>query len=359
MRILCLLILSAFFYSHPIQGFEFEERPYLIFSGNANPELSQMIANCLKRELSPISIAQFNDREIKISVEEKVRNSNVFIIQSICTTDGGSVNDHLMELYLLIRTMKRSAVHTVTAVIPYYGYARQDRKTQQRTPISASDVAMLIELAGADHVICVDLHCGQIQGFFHKANVDHLIAAPIFVRYFAKKTDLVSPIVVSPDAGGVERAKKFIEGLSWHGVDAGLAIIIKQRAGAGIIEKMHLVGNVDNCDVIIIDDICDTAGTLIQAAKELKNQGARRVFACITHAVFSDPALQRISDSCLTELVITDTIPGKQGMPSNIIQLSIAPLVAEAIHRTHHGESISHLFTYLGENKFCNDLTPY
>jgi ribose-phosphate pyrophosphokinase len=255
--------------------------------------------------------------------------------------------------------MKRSAVDTVTAVIPYYGYARQDRKTQHRTPISASDVAMLIELAGADHVMCVDLHCGQIQGFFHKANVDHLIAAPIFVRHFAEKTDLVNPIVISPDAGGVERAKKFIEGLSWHGVDAGLAIIVKQRAGAGIVEKMHLVGNVNGCDVIIIDDICDTAGTLVQAAKELKNQGARRVFACITHPVFSEPALQRISDSCLTELVITNTIPAKQEMPSNIVQLSIAPLIAEAIHRTHHGESISHLFTYQGDSKFCNHVTSH
>jgi ribose-phosphate pyrophosphokinase len=331
----------------------------MVFSGRSNPELSKAIAHYLKLELSPVSISQFNDKEIKINVDEVVRNKDVFIIQSICTTDAGSVNDNLMELYLLIRTMKRSAVGTVTAVIPYYGYARQDRKTEHRAPISASDIAMLIELAGADHVICVDLHCGQIQGFFHEINVDNLIASPIFVRYFASKKDLVNPIVVSPDAGGVERAKKFIEGLSWHGVDAGLAIIVKQRAGAGVVEKMNLVGDVSDCDVIIIDDICDTAGTLVQAAKELKNQGARRVFACITHPVFSDPALQRISDSCLTELVVTNTIPTKQGMPSNIVQLSIAPLIAEAIDRTYHGESISHLFTFKGDSKFCNDIKTY
>ena len=329
------------------------ESPFMLFSGNANPELSQAIADCLHMELSPVTVSKFNDQEIKINAEEKVRNQDVFIIQSICSTDTASVNDHLMELYLLIRTMKRSAVGSVTAVIPYYGYARQDRKTEHRSPISASDIAMLIEVAGADHVLCVDLHCGQIQGFFHQTNVDNLIASPIFVRYFASKTDLVNPVVVSPDAGGVERAKKFIEGLSWHGIDAGLAIIVKQRAGAGVVDKMNLVGDVTGCDAIIVDDICDTAGTLVKAVEELKMDGARRIFACITHPVLSGPALQRIADSSLTELVVTDTIPGKKGMPSNIVQLSIAPLIAEAIYRIHNGESISHLFTYGKETQFC------
>jgi ribose-phosphate pyrophosphokinase len=307
-------------------------------------------------KLSPVTISRFNDGEIKIKVEENVRNSDIFLIQSMCTTDQGSINDNLMELYLLIRTMRRANVGTVTAVIPYYGYSRQDRKTESRVPISASDIAMLFELAGVDSIICVDLHCGQIQGFFHEATVDNLYAAPIFVRYFREKKDLISPVVVSPDAGGVERAKKFIEGLAWHGINAGLAVIVKQRAGAGIVEKMNLVGDVAGCDVVIIDDICDTAGTLVQAALELKNAGANRVFACITHPVFSGSALQRISDSCLTEVIVTDTIPARTELPKNIVQLSIAPLIAEAIDRTYNGQSISHLFTYNGDRQFCKEI---
>lgn len=330
------------------------DNPFLLFSGNTNPQLADAVANCLQMEMSPVSIGRYNDGEIRIKVEENVRNSDVFIMQSICTTDTASINDNLMELYLLIRTMRRSSARTITAVIPYYGYARQDRKTEGRVPISASDIAMLIELAGADHVICVDLHCGQIQGFFHGATVDNLYAAPIFVRYIAQKTDLVNPVVISPDAGGVERAKKFIEGLSSHGIDAGLAIIVKQRAEAGVVEKMNLVGDVYDSDVIIVDDICDTAGTLVKAARELKIEGARRVFACITHPVFSGPALERIAGSCLTELIVTNTIPEKSGLPSNIVQLSIAPLIAEAIYRTHNGESISHLFNLIEDSGFCN-----
>ncbi len=333
--------------------------PFLLFSGNTNPKLAEAVANCLKLDMSPVSISRFNDGEIRIKVEENVRNSDVFIIQSICTTDGSSINDSLMELYLLIRTMRRSSAKTVTAVIPYYGYARQDRKTEGRVPISASDIAMLIELAGADHVICLDLHCGQIQGFFHHTTVDNLYAAPIFVRYVAQKTDLVNPVVISPDAGGVERAKKFIEGLAAHGVDAGLAIIVKQRAEAGVVEKMNLVGDVYDSDVIIVDDICDTAGTLVKAARELKIQGARRVFACITHPVFSGLALERIADSCLSELIVTNSIPEKSGMPSNIVPLSIAPLLAEAIYRKHNGESISHLFNLIEDSEFCNGFKTY
>ncbi|MGC1877786.1 MAG: ribose-phosphate diphosphokinase [Rhabdochlamydiaceae bacterium] len=352
MRLFFYFILTAGHFSL----FSSENRPYKLFSGNTNLQLAQSIAKCLGMELSPIIISRFNDGEIKIKVEENVRNSHTFLIQTICTTDQGSVNDNLIELYLLARTMKRSHVGMLTAVIPYYGYSRQDRKTESRVPISASDIAMLFELAGVDNIICVDLHCGQIQGFFHEATVDNLYAAPIFVRYFSKKTDLVNPVVISPDAGGVERAKLFIEGLTWHGVDAGFAIIVKQRASAGIVEKMNLVGDVNGCDVIIIDDICDTAGTLVQAAEELINAGARRVFACITHSVFSGEALQRIANSRLTELVITDTIPLREELPDNVVQLSIAPLIAEAIDRTYNGESISHLFTYIGDSQFCNDM---
>jgi ribose-phosphate pyrophosphokinase len=251
--------------------------------------------------------------------------------------------------------MRRAHVSAITAVIPYYGYARQDRKTESRVPISASDIAMLFELAGVNNIICVDLHCGQIQGFFHEATVDNLYAAPIFVRYFSEKPDLTNPVVVSPDAGGVERAKKFIEGLAWHGINAGLALIVKQRAEAGVIEKMNLVGDVTGCDVIIIDDICDTAGTLVQAALELKIAGAHRVYACITHPVFTGSALQKIANSCLTELVVTNTIPARFPLPDNVVQLSVAPLIAAAIERTHNGESISNLFTYNGVIQFCKE----
>jgi len=347
MRLFYLIFLFA------LPLFATEGRHYKLFSGNTNPVLAEAVANCLGMQLSPVLISRFNDGEIKIKVEENVRNSDIFLIQSMCTTDQGSVNDNLIELYLLIRTMRRAHVAAITAVIPYYGYARQDRKTESRVPISASDIAMLFELAGVDNIICVDLHCGQIQGFFHEATVDNLYAAPIFVRYFSEKPDLINPIVVSPDAGGVERAKKFIEGLAWHGINAGLALIVKQRADAGVVEKMNLVGDVAGCDVIIIDDICDTAGTLVQAALELKISGANRVYACITHPVFTGPALHRIANSCLTELVVTDTIPAKTEFPENVVQLSIAPLIAAAIERTHNGESISNLFTYNGELQFC------
>jgi ribose-phosphate pyrophosphokinase len=332
-----------------------DEHSYLLFSGTANLPLAEKVAQCLQMKLSPVSITSFNDGEIGIKIEQNVRNAEVYLIQSVCLSGKNTVNDNLIELYLMIRTLRRSSAGKITVVIPYYGYARQDRKTQSRVPISASDVAMLLELAGANHILCVDLHCGQIQGFFHEAIVDNLYAAPIFVRYFAEKNDLTRTVVVSPDAGGVDRAKKFIEGLSWYGIDAGLAVIVKQRAGAGVIEKMNLVGEVDGCDVIIVDDICDTAGTLVNAARELKNQGAHRVFACITHPVFSGPALERIEASCLNELVVMNTIPARTSFPKNIIQLSIAPLIAEAIDRIHHGESISHLFTYGGNLVFCSD----
>lgn len=243
----------------------------------------------------------------------------------------------------MIRTMKRSSAKSVTAIIPYYGYARQDRKMTARVPISASDVAMLLELAGADHIIAIDLHCGQIQGFFHKAPVDNLFASTIFVPYVAS-LGLNDLTIISPDAGGVERAKIFIEGLKQHGIPSKMAVLVKQRAGAGVIESINLVGDVEGSDVVIIDDICDTAGTLVLAAKELKDRGARRVFACITHPVLSGPACERIANSCLEELIVTDTIPFRAQLPSNIKQVSVSKLLASAILRTSNGESLSGLF---------------
>ncbi len=340
--IFLLLILNCA--SPKLQAYSLSE--YKIFAGNASKELAEAVASHLGTSLSQVTIDRFNDGEIKIKIEENIRNTPVFIIQSTCPSCSGSVNDNLMELFLLIRAIKRASAGPINVIIPYFGYARQDRKTESRVPISASDIAMLLETAGADHVISIDLHCGQIQGFFHKAPVDNLYASPIFVRYFSEKTDLVDPVVVSPDAGGVERAKKFIEGLHALHIDANLAMIIKQRSGAGIIDKMNLVGSVYGCDAIIVDDICDTAGTLVQAAKELKLHGARRVFACITHPVFSGPALERIAKSELTEVIVTDSITIPYSKPTNIVQLSVAALLAQAIEGTHNGSSISHLFNF-------------
>jgi ribose-phosphate pyrophosphokinase len=316
-----------------------------LFSGSANRELAESVASYLGIDLGKAQVARFNDGEVRIQVQENVRNCDVFILQSTCVSEDATVNDNLMELYLMIRAMKRSSAKSVTAIIPYFGYARQDRKMIGRVPISASDVAMLLEVAGADHVMAVDLHCGQIQGFFHKTPVDNLFASTIFVPYVAG-LGLYDPVIVSPDAGGVERVKLFIEGLQSLGVPAKMAIIVKQRAEAGMIESMNLVGDVTGSDVVIVDDICDTAGTLVQAAKELKNRGARRVFACITHPLLSGPACMRIDGSCLDELVVTDTIPLRNEVPMNVKQISIAPLLSKAILRLTNGESISDLFHY-------------
>lgn len=316
-----------------------------LFSGSANRELTQAVADCLETEVSQATVSRFNDGEIRIQILDNVRNCDIFILQSTSVSSTSTVNDNLMELYLMIRAMKRSSAKSVTAVIPYFGYARQDRKMKARVPISASDVAMLLEVAGADHVMSIDLHCGQIQGFFHETPVDNLFASTIFVPYVAK-LGLYDPVIVSPDAGGVERAKSFIEGLQSLGVSSKMAVIVKQRAEAGVVESMSLVGKVQGSDVVIVDDICDTAGTLVQAAKELKEQGARRIFACITHPLLSGPACERIGNSCLEELVVTDTIPLRGEMPHNIKQLSVAPLLAHAIQRITNGESLSDLFKY-------------
>jgi len=248
--------------------------------------------------------------------------------------------------------MRRASADKITAVIPYYGYARQDRKMTARVPISAADVARLLEAMGVDRVVAVDLHCGQIQGFFGpRVPVDNLDAAVVGVKYFVSKA-LVNPVVVSPDAGGVYRAKQFREGLnlSKPGSDTGLAMIIKQRPKAGQIERMDLVGSVDGADVIIVDDMIDTAGTLATAAANLKNNGARRVFAFAPHGLFSGPASDRIARSELEEVVVTNTIPLKAGARANdkIVQLSVAPLLAEAIKRVHFRQSVSELFNRSG-----------
>ncbi len=316
-----------------------------LFSGSANRELADAVAECLGTSASRATVSRFNDGEIRIQIHDNVRNCDVFLLQSTSVSSDSSVNDNLMELYLMIRAMKRASAKSVTAIVPYFGYARQDRKMTGRVPISASDVAMLLEVAGADHVVSVDLHCGQIQGFFHGTPVDNLFASTIFVPYVAR-LGLYDPVIISPDAGGVERAKTFIEGLQSLGVSSKMAVIVKQRAEAGVVESMNLVGKVDGSDVVIVDDICDTAGTLVQAAKQLKEKGARRIFACITHPLLSGSACDKIGKSCLEELVVTDTIPLRDETPRNLKQLSVAPLLANAIDRIIHGESLSELFKY-------------
>lgn len=336
--IVAFLCLCSYFYADCAPN-------VMLFSGSSNTELTQSVADCLGVKVQQALVSKFNDGEIRLQILENVRNCDVFILQSTSISEDSTVNDNLIELYLMIRAMKRASAKSVTAIIPYYGYARQDRKNKGRVPISASDVAMLLEVAGANHVVAVDLHCGQIQGFFHEVPVDNLYASTIFVPYIAR-LGLYDPVIVSPDAGGVERAKTFIEALQTLGVPSKMAVIVKQRADAGVVETMNLVGKVQGSDVVIVDDICDTAGTLVKAAEELKEHGARRVFACVTHPLLSGPACMRIEGSCLEELIVTDTVPLRGPIPRNIKQLSVAPLLAKAITLIRNGESLSNLFKY-------------
>lgn len=302
----------------------------IVFTGNANSALAQEVSSYLNISLGKANVRRFNDGEIQISIEQNVRNKDIFIIQPTCPSEKQSVNDNLMELYLLVRTMKRSAAASITAIIPYYGYARQDRKTGKIESISAADVAMLLEQAGVNRVVTVDLHCGQIQGFFQNVSVDNLYASRVFIPYYVQK-GLENVVVVSPDAGGVDRANKFLAGLAESGVDGRLVIISKQRASAGVIESMNLLGDVTDANAIIVDDMCDTGGTLCKAAQLLKDHGAKKVFAAITHPVFSGSALEKIQGSVIEEMVISDTIPLKQKVPSNIRCISIAPLLGHVI----------------------------
>ena len=314
-----------------------------IFTGNSNKALAQDVVNQLGLSLGKIQVSHFPDGEVNVQVNENVRGKDVYIIQPTSPP----VNETLMELLLMISTMRRASARKITAIIPYYGYARQDRKMQARVPISAADVARLLEAMAVDRVVAVDLHCGQIQGFFGpRVPVDNLDGGTVGVSYFGDM-DLVNPVIVSPDAGGVYRAKQFREALSKkHEVDCSLAMIIKQRAKASEIERMDLVGSVDGCDAIIVDDMVDTAGTLCKAAEILKEHGARRVFAFASHGVFSGPAPSRIANSVLTELVVLDTVPLSEASRATgkITQLSVGPLLAHAIYNIHNRKSLSALF---------------
>lgn len=314
-----------------------------LIAGSANPALAVELAARVGVPITEAKVGRFNDGECSIQIMENVRGCDVFIVQPTSPP----VNDNLMELLLMISAARRASAARVTAVVPYYGYARQDRKDRARVPISAADVARMIEAMGVDRVCCVDLHCAQIQGFFGpRTPVDNLFAGPIALSYFSMK-GLQNPVVVSPDAGGVTRAKAFLEGLGTAGMDASLAVIIKQRQQAGVVGSMHLVGSVDGCDCIIVDDMIDTAGTLTTAANELKNVGARRVFAFATHGLFNGPAAQRIEDCALDEVVVANTVPLKeavQQITKKIRMISVGKLLDGAIRAIHTGESVSALF---------------
>jgi ribose-phosphate pyrophosphokinase len=307
-----------------------------LFGGNANRELANEIARELGTRLGAARISRFSDGEMFVQVEENVRGVHTYVIQPTCSP----VNENLMELLIMVDALKRASAGSITAVLPYYGYARQDRKVAPRTPITARLAADLLQTAGVNRILCVDLHAAQIQGFFN-VPFDHLFALPVFLDDYLKQSFNESAVFVSPDAGGVERARAYSKRLG-----ASLAIIDKRRERANESEVMHLIGDVKGRDCIIVDDLIDTGGTLCNAARAVMDKGARRVVACASHGVFSGPALQRIEESPLDEVVITNSIPRKpESLGSKKIKsLSIAKLLAEAIRRIDANDSVSSLF---------------
>lgn len=307
-----------------------------IFAGNSNIQLANEICSTLSVPLGQAKVKTFSDGEVMVEIGENVRGCDVYVIQSTCAP----ANNNLMEMLVTTDALKRASAASITGVIPYFGYARQDRKVAPRTPITSKLVADLISTAGMDRVVTMDLHAGQIQGFFD-IPVDHLYAAPVILADIMERFQNERLVVVSPDAGGTERARAFAKRL-----DAGLAIIDKRRSGPNVSQVMHIIGDVEDQTCLIVDDMIDTAGTLCQAAEALKGHGAKAVYATATHPVLSGPALQRISDSCLAEVVVTNTIPTGDKMKdcSKLRSLSVAPLLAEAIRRIHGAESVSSLF---------------
>ena len=308
-----------------------------IFTANSNPKVAAEIAACLGLPVGKSEVKTFSDGEIAVSIQESVRGSDVFVVQSTCTP----VNNNLMELLIMIDAFKRASAGRITAVIPYFGYARQDRKAKARDPISAKLVADLITAAGADRVLTMDLHAAQIQGFFD-IPVDNLYGNPIFVDYYAKKFGerCEDMVVVSPDVGSVARARAFAQKLGM-----GLAIVDKRRQKANSSEVMNIIGDIVGRRVLLVDDMIDTAGTLCNAANALVEiGGATEVIACATHGVLSGPAIERIEKSALKEVVILDTIPLPENSGTKITQLPVAPVFAEAIERIYQDKPVSPLF---------------
>jgi ribose-phosphate pyrophosphokinase len=306
-----------------------------IFTGNANPNLARDVAAYLDVEVGKADVSTFSDGEVNVEINENVRGRDCFVLQSTCAP----ANTHLMELLIMIDALRRSSARRVTAVVPYYGYARQDRKVLPRAPITAKLVADLISTAGTDRVLCIDLHAGQIQGFFN-IPVDNLFATPPLLRAIRERYD-GSITIISPDAGGVERSRAYAKRL-----DVNLAIIDKRRDVANVSKVMNIVGDVKGTTCVIVDDMVDTAGTLVGSARALEREGARAVSAVITHAVLSGPAIKRVEESPLMELVVTDTIPlrGDANNCDKLHVISVAPLLGEAIRRINNEESVSSLF---------------
>ncbi len=310
-------------------------RDLKVFSGNAHRKMAEEIAEHLKIPLSGADLKKFSDGEIFVEIKENVRGADVFVVQPTCTP----VNDHLMELVIMVDALRRASARRITAVVPYYGYARQDRKNAPRVPISAKVVAEMFMAVGVRRVLCMDLHAGQIQGFFN-IPVDHLYAAPVILKYIKENFE-DDVIMVSPDAGGVERTRAFAKRLN-----SGLAIIDKRRDKPNECEAMHVIGDVRGKRAILMDDMVDTAGTLCAGARTLIENGAKEVHACCSHPVLSGPAIQRIRNSELKSLVVTNSIPlrGEALDCDKIKVLSISNLLAEAINRIHNEDSVSSLF---------------
>lgn len=317
-------------------------REVKVFSGSAHQQFAEDICVSLGVPCSASKLFRFSDGEIGVSIEESVRGADIYVVQPTCEP----ANEHLVELLIIIDALKRASAYRINLVIPYFGYARQDRKTRSREPITAKLIANLLVKAGADRVISADLHAGQIQGFFD-IPVDHLTGGPLLCSYFRqhskKEAEAGCLTVVSPDIGGVVRARKFAELIG----NAELAIVDKRRSHevANICEVMEIIGNIEGKTAILVDDIIDTAGTIVQAAEALIQRGAKEVYACCTHAVLSGPAIDRLKNSLIKEVVVTDTIPlSKDKMFDKITVLSIAPLFAEALRRIHSEHSVSILF---------------
>ena len=305
-----------------------------VFCGNANQPLAAEICQMMGTKLGESEVKSFADGEVSVSLYETVRGSDVFVVQSTCKP----VNDNLMELLIMIDALKRASAGRITAVIPYFGYARQDRKTKPRDPISAKLVANLLTAAGVDRVLTMDLHAAQIQGFFD-IPVDHLYAAPVLIRHLREHyvKDLQNLVVVSPDVGGVKMARAYSDALG-----AELAIVAKHRVNATHVEAMNVIGDVEGRDAVLIDDMTETAGTLCAAANILKERGAQRVFACVSHGVLGDMARERIAGSCIERVLTSDTVPMAYGPKVDCI--SVGDLLGHAVQRIHDGESVSSLF---------------
>jgi len=312
------------------------ERPFKIFAGNSNPELAQKIADILGTKLGERKLSKFSDGEIHCEIQENVRGVDAYVIQSTCHP----CNTNLMELLIMGDALRRASTRSICAVLPYYGYSRQDRKTAPRTPITARLVADLITAAGFNRVAAVDLHAGQIQGYFHFP-VDHIFGSPVVVPYLIQKYGTKSVTVVSPDAGGTERARIVAKKL-----DAPLAIVDKRRSGPNEAKAMNLIGEVAGQVAILVDDMIDTAGTLTEGIRLLREQGAAKIVACATHPVFSGLAFQRLSEANIDEIIVSDTIPLQESFKKlkNLTVLTTAPLIAETIRRIQRNDSVSALF---------------